>query len=112
MLKGVSKTLLRTARQVDFVARYGGEEFAVILMGADRRDAAKTAERILKAVSRDNYHHEEKKEDLSITVSIGSTTFPADGTVKEELISRTDQALYLAKETGRNRHRSYHDIAR
>lgn len=111
VLKGVSKALSRMARSIDFVARYGGEEFAIILTDSNRKGAGLMAERVLKAVSRASFHHEEKGRDLSVTVSVGSSTFPDDGKAKEDIIGRADQALYLAKESGRNCHRSYRDVA-
>lgn len=103
VLRGVATTVQNQLREeVDIVARYGGEEFACVLVGATEQGAIETAERIRKAVedaSTDIGESEPKK----VTISMGIAVFPDDGGMAEELIERTDQALYRAKHGGRNR---------
>lgn len=103
VLRSVAATVQNQLRdEVDIVARYGGEEFACVLVGTSEQGAMETAERIRKAVencSTDIGEPEPKK----VTISIGIAVFPDDGGMAEELIERTDQALYRAKHGGRNR---------
>ncbi len=100
VLKGVAKILKYEVRDVDIAARYGGEEFAVILPGTDSRGAKNFAERLRKAIMTEVFLADGKT--LKVTASIGIATAPADAQTKENLIERTDQALYHAKHQGRN----------
>lgn len=87
----------------DFLARYGGEEFAIILAGANLRNAHNKARQICNAVSSARYAtgdgHKEKY--LSMTVSIGVCSYKK-GDTPESIISRADKALYKAKGCGKN----------
>jgi diguanylate cyclase (GGDEF)-like protein len=95
-----SKTLMRP---VDFAARWGGEEFVILLPGTDAAGAAEVAERIRKNVEAAVIFTEEGKE-TRVTVSIGiNAMVPDTDTVIKEFIEKADQALYKAKESGRNR---------
>ncbi len=85
---------------MDVPARYGGEEFAVILPGTDAEGAKNIAERLRKAVMDATFSADGKS--LKITISIGIATAPFDAKGKEELIEKTDKALYHAKHNGRN----------
>ncbi len=100
VLKSVAKILKYEVRDVDIAARYGGEEFAVILPGTDNSGAKNFAERLRKAIMAEVFLADGKP--LKVTASIGIATAPADAQTKEELIERTDQALYHAKRQGRN----------
>ena len=100
VLKGVSKIIRDEIRDVDVPARYGGEEFAVILPGTDAEGAKNIAERLRKAVMDTTFSADGKP--LKITISIGIATAPVDAKGKEELIEKTDKALYHAKHNGRN----------
>jgi diguanylate cyclase (GGDEF)-like protein/PAS domain S-box-containing protein len=93
LLCEVADTTLKEIRETDLVARYGGEEFIVLLPDTDITHAHEAAERIRKAV--------EKK--TRITVSIGVSTHQHGMREKEELLDKTDAALYKAKHNGRNR---------
>jgi diguanylate cyclase (GGDEF)-like protein len=100
VLKGVSGVIRETIRDIDIPARYGGEEFAVILPGTDAGGARKIAERLRKAVMAKTFTADGKS--LKVTISIGIATSPDDAGSKEELIEKADQALYSAKDGGRN----------
>jgi diguanylate cyclase (GGDEF)-like protein len=100
VLKGVSKVLLNEIRDIDIAARYGGEEFVVILPGTDSIGAKNIAERLRKAIMAETFSSDNRT--LNVTTSIGIATVPADARTKEELIEKTDQALYHAKHNGRN----------
>jgi len=101
VLKTLAAELGRLARRVDCVARYGGEEFAVILVNTNRRGCRASAQRVLKAVRDLRIPHEGK--DFTFTLSIGTATCPDNAVTREELVRCADQALYAAKEGGRNR---------
>ena len=88
-------------RKIDLPARYGGEEFVVILEGADVAQAKMVAERIRTEIGK--LVVETDKGPLSITESIGVSSFPDDGRECSTLFERADAALYHAKQTGRNR---------
>jgi diguanylate cyclase (GGDEF)-like protein len=100
-LKGVASVVRDMARKVDFVARYGGEEFAVGMVGAGSDGARQMAERIRTMVEATPVAA--GRAVLRMTVSIGVASIFPGCERKEELIARADQALYYAKQTGRNR---------
>jgi two-component system, cell cycle response regulator len=101
VLKALAAELGRQARRVDCVARYGGEEFAIILVNTDRRGCRRSAQRVLKAVRALRVPRE--GGGFSFTLSIGGATCPDDAATREELVRRADEALYAAKEGGRDR---------
>jgi diguanylate cyclase (GGDEF)-like protein len=90
-------------RGTDTAARYGGEEFVLVLQDTDERGAYAVAERLRESVHRAALPHP-TAEGGRVTVSLGiATAVPdADGT-PERLLGRADEALYIAKERGRNR---------
>lgn len=105
-LKKVAQTLENTLqRPSDLVARYGGEEFAVILPNTDQEGAIKVAKRIQEAIRLQAIPHEKSKVSKIVSVSIGiSSMIPTLETSPDTLIKMADQALYQAKEQGRDRY--------
>jgi len=101
VLKGVAKTLKSSIRQVDSSARYGGEEFVLVLVGADLKGARDFSERLRKKISRLVFRGD--GTEFSVTLSMGIAVYPDDAENKPDLIEAADQALYRAKESGRNR---------
>lgn len=101
VLKGVAEVLGQAVRQVDLAARYGGEEFAIILVNTSPVGAKLMAERIVQTIAKSRF--QEEGLNLRVTASVGVATFPDDAKTREELIERSDQALYAAKGKGRNR---------
>jgi diguanylate cyclase (GGDEF)-like protein len=100
-LRRVSECLLRTfLRKEDFVARYGGEEFAVVLMDASLQDARAMAERLRKAVRSMTIEH--RGNTFAVTVCVGVASL-VPGETAAAWIERADQALYVAKNDGRDR---------
>ncbi len=99
VLQRVSELLELSVRELDFVARFGGEEFAVILPGTDRNQAITVAERIRMRIADDDLVHEGTQ--LCVTVSIGLAQATPDEP-KAELVKRTDESMYAAKNGGRN----------
>jgi diguanylate cyclase (GGDEF)-like protein len=101
VLRGVARVIRETVRSVDIPARYGGEEFAALLPGTNHEGALKMAERLRESIEKTRFPFEGK--ELRVTVSIGAATSPHDAVAKEELVEKTDKALYYAKRNGRNR---------
>ena len=100
VLQHFAQLLRKAFRKVDMAARVGGEEFAVILPGSDLTAARTWAERLCEFVARTPLVQDGKT--ISITVSIGAATMvPTDSDADTTLI-RADDALYRAKENGRN----------
>lgn len=101
ILRQVSKIINEAVRQIDFIGRYGGEEFSIILTETDKEQANFAAERIRQACASAAIRVYD--EELRVTVSIGVSTFPDNAGNIQDLIDLADQALYLAKETGKNK---------
>ncbi len=100
MLCLVAQTLRDTLREMDVVTRYGGEEFAAVLPETNLTEATRAAERVRQAVA--NTVVACDGEELHNTVSVGiAQATETDDAVS--LIGRADDALYAAKEAGRNR---------
>ncbi len=100
LLRGMGERLKGGVRDEDSVARVGGDEFAILLMDLLRpADAMSVAQKILEIVSRpitvDGH-------ELFTTCSIGISMSPADGVDAETLLKNADNALYRAKEAGKN----------
>ena len=91
-------------RPGDRVARYGGEEFMIILPGTDEHGAAEMAEAMRGRVEAMKIMHEGSHANKVVTISLGVVTgYPTRGFSSSELIAAADEALYQAKEEGRNR---------
>lgn len=107
VLKSMAQLITDSVREMDIPARYGGEEFSVILPTADRDTAKEIGERIRKIVESQVFKMD--KTEVHVTVSIGVASFP-DPTIEQprDLIEHADQALYAAKEGGRNRVQVFH----
>lgn len=101
-LQKVASVLQKQFRESDIVCRFGGEEFVVILPGAHTADARERAQTLCSAVAEDPVVVEGR--DLgAVTVSVGVASWPESGSEPGQLLSHADQALYQAKEDGRNR---------
>lgn len=103
-LKKITDALVEIIkRPSDLIARYGGEEFAIVLPNTDETGAVKLAERLRLEIEKLNIHHKHSKIDNKVTISLGvSTVMPQRDSNVNQLIKKTDQALYKAKEKGRN----------
>ena len=109
-LKEVAQILYQVAqRPGDLVARYGGEEFALVLPHTDIAGAICIAEIILSSIRSKGLIHKSSQISSYLTLSLGIATIipQASGSAKF-LIAKADEALYRAKETGRNRYVIYH----
>lgn len=101
VLKSLSGLLMKTVREYDILCRYGGEEFVIVTPETNEQQAQDLAERIRQRIEATGIPLDGQR-DLKITVSLGVTQY-RPGEKIEALISRADQGLYEAKQTGRNR---------
>lgn len=104
-LKEVANALAETiSRPGDFVARYGGEEFVVILPRTDAKGASVIAEQLRKNVAKKRIKHEFSTVADHVSISLGvASVQPDKSSSPESLITKADEALYKAKESGRNK---------
>ena len=97
-----SRILMEKTRQYDEVGRYGGEEFAILMPGLALKEATGAAERIRAAIAGAIIYVDDKA--IPITASLGVASYPAPGINNlNDLLKAADQALYKAKNSGRNR---------
>lgn len=110
LLKQVAQRLAHTVRPEDFVARLGGDEFVVLLRGVQEiPEARQIAERLVTSVARP---YDLLGREGRITVSIGVCLCPQDG-MEESVITRcADEAMYFAKQNGKNNVQFYSHIPR
>lgn len=101
VLKNVAAQMAHVVRANDLAARIGGEEFAVLIEGAGEARAVDVAERLRKSIEQINCRFE--GEAVGVTMSIGIVSFPQHTENRDKLLSYADQALYQAKQQGRNR---------
>src|SRR6202050_3268528 len=105
LLRSIAGRLSACIRRTDTVSRLGGDEFLILLSQVEHaEDAAITARKILRAIASP---HIIDNKSLDINVSIGGSTSPADGQDAATLVSRSDIAMYEAKQNGRNSYESF-----
>ena len=99
LLKEFAKRLQTIFRKIDIISRLGGDEFIIILPSVDMNGAGLVAQKIIEHI---NKPFIVKKQELSITTSIGIAIYPEDGLDFSSLYKNTDIAMYRAKGEGRN----------
>lgn len=104
LLQLIAERMQFIIRDKDNIGRWGGEEFLCILPDVGINKACKIAERLCQDISEQPFVIDDN--NISITVSIGVSNFPTDGSNPEELFRIADTALYDAKKNGRNRFHS------
>lgn len=107
ILQAVGNVLRGETRRMDMACRLGGEEFVVVMPGATLEDTLQRAEDLRQKIEALRVAYNGKI--MNVTTSIGVSTYPAHGQTMDELLHRADEALYLAKDSGRNEVRSYKD---
>jgi diguanylate cyclase (GGDEF)-like protein len=98
VLRQVAKAIEESIRSSDALYRYGGEEFVVVLNGTDQSGARLLADRIRENIESLSI---DALKDLQVTLSLG-VSMMNDGDTTESLFKRADEALYVAKNQGRN----------
>ncbi len=107
LLKEIAARLRGCVREVDTVARVGGDEFVIVLNEiGNRENAAKAAEKILSAIAQPYIL---AGKTCQVSGSIGITMAPEDGTDIDTLLKKADDAMYMAKQSGKNYYRLYDD---
>ncbi len=104
-LKTIAEILLSTVRSMDVVARFGGDEFMVILPETGETTAIAIAERIRNNIAIKALLTEDQTDEApyALTASIGIACYPEHGETVEQLLEHVDNALYRAKNAGKNR---------
>ena len=105
VLKAIAETLSDHCRRGDFACRYGGEEFVVALPNITLETAYARAEDLRKSLNLLSVPYEE--HNLSVTISMGIACFPENGQTRDCILRAADQAMYAAKEAGRDHILSY-----
>lgn len=107
-LRTVAETIQASLRTGDTAARWGGEEMIASLLGAGEKDAVEKAEEIRQKIEKLDF-----AEATNLKMTISSGVASSDGkTSLEELVKRADQALYQAKNSGRNKVVAYSEISK
>ena len=99
VLQSVARLLESLVRETDFVARYGGEEFVILMPETTVATAHKVAEKLRGNIEETNFHHRDTL--VKVSASCGTAAFSRNDT-PESVLRRADEALYLAKQAGRN----------
>lgn len=107
VLRYIANIIKQQMRLSDILARYGGEEFSILLTNTDSNLAREIAERIRGAIASATLRVDSLNDDLNVTVSVGCTTMTQVksqniSALGENLLNSADQALYIAKDSGRN----------
>jgi diguanylate cyclase (GGDEF)-like protein len=102
VLRRMSGMFTQHLRTSDIVCRYGGDEFAVLLPETDNATATSVAEKLRRLAECCEFAGVPRP----VTLSIGVASVPVNGTTRDQVIKAADEALYLAKQSGRNRVRS------
>ncbi len=101
VLQSVARICRRELRQIDLLARYGGEEFVALLPESELAEAGQVAQRLCDRIAAATF--DTNAGPVQLTVSLGVAALDEDCDHLEELVKRADQALYTAKQAGRNR---------
>ena len=100
VLRLIAQQLSGRLRKTDFIGRFGGEEFVLLMPGTTVQQGALVLDELRRGIEQCPFHF--KAERVTITISMGFTQFRPDDTL-EETFERADQAMYQAKQAGRNR---------
>jgi diguanylate cyclase (GGDEF)-like protein len=104
VIKEISRKLKLCIRQIDSAARYGGDEFAVILPNTTLDEATIVAQRMVSEVASSTVTW--KKDEIPLSISVGLGQYDAENS-PEDITSRSDHALYIAKKAGKNTFRVF-----
>jgi len=108
VLKALAMTLSEECRRGDFACRFGGEEFVVVMPNINLTTAYERAESVRQSLN--SLHVPYGQYKLTITISMGIACFPINGETREAVLRAADQAMYGAKEAGRDHILSYDEF--
>lgn len=108
VIRAVSVAIKESIRQIDTAARYGGDEFGVILPNTLLEDAVAVAQRVLDAVSRASIVYNGQMVPISVSVGLGQYD---SASTPEDITSSSDEALYSAKQSGKNNIRIFEPLS-
>lgn len=99
-LKDLGRLVKKSFRTIDIVGRYGGDEFIYLLPSTEIKNVNSVVKRVQEDIK--NYIFQ-GKTPWHFTLSFGAAGFPGDAQTSEELVRKADEALFLAKKTGKNK---------
>jgi len=102
VLREVARRMQKSLRAYDVIGRFGGEEFLLVFPGCRLEEGTKLANRICRVISSESVSVKSKSLQVTLSLGVAATVEPAPGDV-EGLLGSADDALYRAKESGRNR---------
>ncbi len=108
-LKKIAQLFSKVTRQVDFLFRYTESEFALLLPETNKDGGLIVAKRLKNIVEQTKFQEIEDSTKTQLTISIGFSTYPLNAVSKDELLCRATEALYQAKQLGKNRICSFQD---
>jgi diguanylate cyclase (GGDEF)-like protein/PAS domain S-box-containing protein len=108
VLKALALTLSEQCRRGDFACRFGGEEFMIVMPNITMDTAYERAENIRQSLN--SLHVPYGQYNLTITISMGIACYPINGETREAILRAADQAMYGAKEAGRDHILSYDEF--
>ncbi|MBN2423441.1 MAG: GGDEF domain-containing protein, partial [Calditrichaceae bacterium] len=103
VLKLISQIFVENTRVTDTVARYGGEEFVIILQGLNKEAGAKIGEKLRSIIEKSSFPEIKKKIKKNLTISVGVACYPTDSDKVNQILLMADEAMYRAKQAGKNR---------
>jgi len=108
VLKAIADTLSNESRRGDFACRYGGEEFVIVMPNLNKDTAYERAENLRNTLNSLSVPY--GFYNLTATISIGIACYPMNGQTRETILHAADQAMYAAKEAGRDHILSYDQL--
>ena len=103
VIEAVAKVLQSSFRKTDLICRYGGEEFCILMPGAELQQAVKVAEQARAAIAKSVGGQLKLKNPIDVTSSFGVASLTDEAKAIDGLVNQADKALYLAKQSGRNK---------
>lgn len=102
-LTKIAEIMKMSIKGSDIIARYGGEEFILVFPETTKQQASSLCETIRRKIQEFKFANEESQPNKDLTISMGISSYPEDGETITQLIKKADEALYKAKQMGRNR---------
>jgi diguanylate cyclase (GGDEF)-like protein/PAS domain S-box-containing protein len=108
VLQAIANALSEHSRRGDFACRYGGEEFVVAMPNMSLEAACERAENLRQSLTMLRVSYEDYS--ISVTISVGIACYPENGPTREAILRAADQAMYAAKQAGRDHILSYNQL--